>query len=172
MIDADQDGTITAKELEGAVAALKTLDKDGDGKITRDEARPQFGGPGGPGAFGRGGFGRGGENGQGREGGGPPTAESFVERLLERDANKDGKLDAEELGERGGRLLESGDANKDGVLDAEELKAAAARMMERFGGGRPGGGRPEGERPEGEEGREGGRRPQRPRPEAEEGDRI
>ena len=47
-IDADQDGEISAKELAGAVAALKKLDKNDDGKLAADELRPRFGGPGGP----------------------------------------------------------------------------------------------------------------------------
>ncbi|MFV0444579.1 MAG: EF-hand domain-containing protein [Planctomycetaceae bacterium] len=154
-IDTNKDGTISAQELDGAAAALKTLDKDGDGKITREEVRPQFGV-----------FGRGEGGGSGREGGGPPTPESFVNGMMERDANKDGKLSAEELGERGARMLAANDTNGDKQLDREELMKAAASMMERFRGGRSGGGRPDGEggnRPE-------GGRPQRPQ--AEGGDRI
>ena len=166
VIDADKDGNITPQELEGAVAALKTLDKDGDGVITRDEARPQFGG--------RGGFGGGFGGGPG-EGGDRPqfTPEGFVASMMERDADKDGKLSAEELGERGSRMLETSDTNGDKLLDAEELKAAAARMGERFRGGFGGrggeGGRPgaEGERPNGE----GGDRPRRPASDNDE-DRI
>ena len=46
-IDANHDGEISAKELAGAVAALEKLDKNADGKLARDELRPQFGGPGG-----------------------------------------------------------------------------------------------------------------------------
>ena len=62
-LDADQDGELSAKEIENAVAALKTLDKNKDGKLTEDELRPNFpeGGRGfggrGPGGFG----GRGGD---------------------------------------------------------------------------------------------------------------
>ncbi len=39
-LDADKDGTISADEMEGAGAALKTLDKNDDGKLTRDEMGP------------------------------------------------------------------------------------------------------------------------------------
>ena len=53
-LDADNDGVISAAELANAPAALKTLDKNGDGQLTEDELRPQFGGRGGQG--GNGGF--------------------------------------------------------------------------------------------------------------------
>jgi Ca2+-binding EF-hand superfamily protein len=167
-VDADKDGTISAKELEGAVAALKTLDKDNDGNITREEARPQFGGFGGPGGGGPGGPGGFGSR---EGGGGPPTAEGFVNSMLERDTNKDGKLSAEELGERGARMLnEETDTNGDKMLDKEELTKAAARMMERFRGGRPGGEGGGGRPPEGEGGGDRPRRP--PTEEGAGGDRI
>jgi hypothetical protein len=48
-LDANKDGEIDATELANATAALKTLDKNGDGKLTGDEIRPPRGdrGPGG-----------------------------------------------------------------------------------------------------------------------------
>ncbi|HOD83358.1 MAG: EF hand [Planctomycetes bacterium ADurb.Bin126] len=82
--DTDRDGTISAEEIANAVAVLKKLDTNGDGKITRDELplppRQQGGqgrgagqgqGPGpnagpGPGA----GPGQGGQGGPRRGGGG------------------------------------------------------------------------------------------------------
>lgn len=49
-LDADSDGEISAAEIANAAAALKKLDKNGDGKLTRDEFMGQRpGGPGGPG---------------------------------------------------------------------------------------------------------------------------
>ena len=53
-LDLNKDGTIDADELAKAAESLKKLDKNGDGKITEDEYRPQRpgggqGGPGGPG---------------------------------------------------------------------------------------------------------------------------
>lgn len=48
-LDADKDGKISAKEIANASAALKTLDKNGDGELTEDELRPAMGGRGGPG---------------------------------------------------------------------------------------------------------------------------
>lgn len=52
-LDANHDGVVDADEIANASAALKTLDKDGDGKLTMQELmgpRPQGGRhPGGPG---------------------------------------------------------------------------------------------------------------------------
>jgi hypothetical protein len=39
-LDADDDGEISASEIENAAAALKKLDKNGDGKLSADEFRP------------------------------------------------------------------------------------------------------------------------------------
>ena len=51
-LDANHDGVIDADEIANAPAALKKLDKNGDGKLTQDELRPPRpeGGPerGGP----------------------------------------------------------------------------------------------------------------------------
>ena len=50
-LDLDHNGTLDAEEIAKASESLKKLDKNGDGKITPDEHRPQRppGGPGGPG---------------------------------------------------------------------------------------------------------------------------
>ncbi|MCX6893131.1 MAG: hypothetical protein NTX51_16665 [Verrucomicrobia bacterium] len=46
-MDANSDGVIDADELANAPAALKTLDKNGDGQLTADEfLPPRRGGPG------------------------------------------------------------------------------------------------------------------------------
>jgi hypothetical protein len=39
-LDANHDGEIDASEINNAPAALRKLDKNGDGKLTRDELRP------------------------------------------------------------------------------------------------------------------------------------
>ncbi len=74
-LDADQDGTISAEEIKNAAAALRTLDKNKDGKLDQSELMPDmrggrgFGGPGGGGpGFG----GPGGGRGFGGPGGGGP----------------------------------------------------------------------------------------------------
>ncbi len=162
-LDADGDGEISASELKNAMAALKKLDKNKDGKLTRDEVRPNFG-PGGPG--GRGGFGggRGGERGSGQGGG----AQDFVSRIMQHDKNKDGKITKDELPERAQRMFDRLDANSDGAITKAELEKMAQRFGGGGGGGRGGafgggrGGR--GGRPGGE----GGNRPRRPqRPDSE-----
>lgn len=53
-MDADSDGELSAKEIEGAVAILKSLDSNGDGQLTPEEFDPdgsgrRGGGPGGAG---------------------------------------------------------------------------------------------------------------------------
>jgi len=123
VLDKDRNGTLSSEEIAGASAALKTLDKNGDGEITREEFRPTPGGPGG-----------------GSPGGGPGE---FITRLMENDKNKDGKLSKEELPERMQRVLERADTSGDGALDKAELDA----MAKRFTAGRGGQGGPGGERP-------------------------
>jgi Ca2+-binding EF-hand superfamily protein len=46
-LDANHDNVISAEEINNAAAALRTLDKNGDGKLTEDEIRPNFGARGG-----------------------------------------------------------------------------------------------------------------------------
>ncbi len=48
-LDADNDGTISADEIENAATALKKMDRNGDGSLSSDELRPTFRGRGGPG---------------------------------------------------------------------------------------------------------------------------
>ncbi|MBI5801542.1 MAG: hypothetical protein HZA92_12590 [Verrucomicrobia bacterium] len=157
-LDVNGDGIIDAKELAAAAAALKRLDKNGDGQLTEDEyrpARPQAGpgGQGGQGGFGgqRGSPGQGGgpgekggeprrPEGQPGGGGGPgdkPGADSdFITRLFQNDKNKDGKLTKDELPEAMQGIFERADVNRDGAIDRKEAEALAARMKQR--GGSPG----------------------------------
>ena len=147
-LDTNKDGEISAEEISAAVTSLKKLDKNSDGKLTRDELRPQFSGrPGGSG-------------GPGGPGGGRGLA-GFLERF---DENKDGKITKDELPERAQALLDRADTNKDGAIDKAELE----KLSEGFRGGRPGGegagpprkGRPK--RPDGD-----GARPKPKRPDTE-----
>jgi hypothetical protein len=108
-LDADGDGNLSEKEIKKAVAALKKLDKDKDGTVAAAELMPDFagfgpGGAGGPGGFGPGGpggFGPGGAGGAGGPGGfrgfAPPDPKDVVNRVMEFDVDKDGKLSRDEL---------------------------------------------------------------------------
>jgi len=143
-LDSDGDGTIAAAEIAKAAAALKVLDKNGDGKLTEDEVRPAFGGR------------RGG--GEGRRGGGDepgetaaPSAADMVKALMAFDKNGDGNLTRDEVPERMQGLFDRADADKNGILSAEEI-AKVAQPQPAVGRG-DGEGRGEGQG----EGRGGGR---------------
>jgi hypothetical protein len=141
-LDADGDGELSAKEIENATAALKTLDKDRNGKLTREEMYPA-------------------SERMGRLGQGPgANVEQTIRTLLAFDKDGDGKLSKAELPERLKVLMDRADANKDGFLDRNEL-TAYARGRDRGGpGAGPGG--PEGRGGEGPRRKdEGSRRDQR-----------
>jgi Ca2+-binding EF-hand superfamily protein len=147
-LDVNHDGKIDAAELANAPARLKTLDKNADGKLTRDEAGlpPGFGRPagppGGPGAGPGGRAGRGGDDARGGDAGRAgaaggddrnfevpipgPTADELLKVLLTFDKNKDGKLTKAEVPERQQGIFERGDTDKNGVLDAAELRKLTA----------------------------------------------
>ncbi len=151
-LDANGDGVIDAKELANAVAALKKLDKNGDGRITEDEYRPMRPGAGFGGSLGgkgQGGFG--GEPGgpEGRQGGGGPSSKGgaegdFVSRLFQNDKNNDGKITKAELPDSMQSIFERADTNKDGAIDRKEAEVLAERMKSRTGGQGQG---PDGKRP-------------------------
>ena len=44
-LDIDDDGDISADEIDAAPASLASLDDDGDGRLSRDELRPRQDGP-------------------------------------------------------------------------------------------------------------------------------
>ncbi|MCC7389169.1 MAG: hypothetical protein IT431_10415 [Phycisphaerales bacterium] len=80
----------------------------------------------------------GGGAGGGRQGG-PPDPQQFIDRMMENDANGDGKLSRDEVpGRFAERLFENNDANGDGFIDREELR----KVAESFGQFGPGGQRP------------------------------
>jgi len=136
-LDADHDGVISTAEIAAAPAALKSLDKNGDGKLTEDEVRPQMGGRGG----------RGDEPGETPG----PTSDEMVKTLMAFDKNGDGQLTRDELPERMHGLFDRADADKNGVLTAEEIRKAAQDAIAPAARGRdegPG----EGIRPGGREG--------------------
>jgi Ca2+-binding EF-hand superfamily protein len=130
-IDTNQDGILSAAEIAACVAELRKLDKNADGKLTRDEAgihMDQL-----PGRAG----GRGGAPGGGRGGeppeipAPPPSADDMTATFMRFDANNNGQLEKSELPERFQGLFERGDTNKDGILTKEEIVtlAQASRQM-------------------------------------------
>ena len=123
-LDADHDGVISAAEIANAAAALKSLDKNGDGKLTQDEVRPAMGG-------------RGGRGGRGDEPGDTPapTAEEMVAMLMAFDTNGDGQLTRDELPERMHGLFDRADTDKNVVLTADEIRVAARAAASPAGGG-------------------------------------
>lgn len=162
-LDANNDGVIDAKELANAVAVLKRLDKNNDGRLTDDEfrpTRPMGGGQGGQGGFGggpggqggqggfggpQGGFGQGGgqPKGPGQKGGfggdqpggqAPKGNDDFVSRLFQNDKNNDGKLTKAELPESLQSIFDTADTNRDGAIDRQEATALSDRMKARGGG--------------------------------------
>jgi Ca2+-binding EF-hand superfamily protein len=124
-LDANEDGELSAEEINNSVVALKKLDKNSDGKISAEELRPEMpegfmgrggaGGPGGPGGRGPGGP------------GGAGGAGNMVERMMGYDENKDGKLAKSELPERIQGRFEQMDTDKDGFLSKAEIEALPQR---------------------------------------------
>ncbi len=140
-LDADKDGALSADEIANAAAALKKLDKNGDGKVGRDEIRTELEKLRPPrreqGGFG-GGLRRGGQGGAA----GGFGRRSFLDRIMEHDKNADGKISARELPERMAGLMDRGDKNKDGFLEKSEIETLSQNLGNRNRGrGGPGGNR-------------------------------
>jgi hypothetical protein len=138
-LDLNGDGVLDSQEIDSAPASLAKLDKNSDGQITTDEARP-------PMMEGRGRGGRGGQE----ESAPTNMVEETVKTLMAFDANGDGKLSKSELPERFQGIFDRGDADKDGFLTPEEIRKMATAQTAASGG--PGGRGPEGGRGEGPRG--------------------
>jgi hypothetical protein len=110
--DADRDGELSEQEIDHAAEALARLDRNGDGRITREEMRPPK---------------REGEGERKRppredEPQGPPPGGRPVPPLVAAlDADKDGKISAAEI-DNAPESLKELDANGDGELTPEELR--------------------------------------------------
>lgn len=82
----------------------------------------------------------GGGRGAGARGGGGGDPAQIVDRMMQGDANGDGKLSREEMPERfAERMFDAADANGDGFIDREELAGWAASRRGRGGGAGPAG---------------------------------
>jgi Ca2+-binding EF-hand superfamily protein len=107
--DADGDGVISREEAKGhkLEAKFADLDRDGDGKLTREELKAMKGH-------------------RGKHGGGHKDPEARAAKLLAKfDTNGDGSISREEVGDHprlADRFAEA-DSDKDGKLSREELKA-------------------------------------------------
>jgi outer membrane protein assembly factor BamB len=132
-LDADQNREISADEINGSPAAIETMDKNQDAKISEDELRPEFGNRGGgPGGQNRpqgrregGPGGRGGRGGRG----GPGGMMRFMPVHAALDADESGAIDAAEIKDAAAALLKL-DRNTDGKLTEDEVRP-------QFGGGGP-----------------------------------
>lgn len=122
-LDADQDGSLSATEIENASKALAKLDKDGDGVLSAEELRPDFAAMAREGGF---------------PGGQPVAGQGMGKEMMarmfdQRDADKDGKLSGDEIPERMRENVARVDSNGDGAIDKSEMEKAMARMGERAG---------------------------------------
>ena len=97
-LDADHDGVISSSEIKYAPAALWTLDKNSDGRLTIEELLPD------------------------------PVTSWVAQLMSLMDSNGDGKISKEERSNKFGlqfrELLDRADRNKDGVVTEDELTDA------------------------------------------------
>ncbi|WP_442508530.1 hypothetical protein SH528x_000055 [Novipirellula sp. SH528] len=144
IFDADNDGELSAAEIDAAAVVLRKLDQNRDGRLTAEELRPSGpGGPGGPGGErgpggrqggpgqqGPGARGQGGPDGGGggRGGDSAQSDEAFANQVLAFDANKDGLLSQAELPEHMHHAFALADADKNGTLDQAERLVLASQF--------------------------------------------
>lgn len=140
VLDVDKDGTLSAAEIENAATVLLKLDRNGDGILSAEELRPDFGamvrdgqmadarprdGQPGPGA------------GAGPGAGSGRSPEMVARMFEQRDQNGDGKLSGDEIPPWMKESLARIDEDGDGSISKSELQKAMARMAERMGQGGP-----------------------------------
>jgi hypothetical protein len=119
-LDADTNHVISAQEIANAPKALLTLDKNGDGKLTRDEFIPQRpeGAPSG-------------QHPDGRKEFVPPIVAAL-------DTDGDGVISATEIA-NAATALATLDKNGDGQLSGDEIMPHPPGGRDRGGHGGPGG---------------------------------
>jgi Ca2+-binding EF-hand superfamily protein len=118
-LDSDHDGEISEAEIRNAPAALKTLDKNGDGRLTDDEVAPDF-----VRVFVAQGMLQFDTDGDGRiskEEVAAPKAAPFRATLIAADHDHDGYVTEEELI---AEVRLRADLNHDGVVTQQELQSA------------------------------------------------
>jgi Ca2+-binding EF-hand superfamily protein len=101
-LDLDGDGTISKAELRKAVVSLRKLDTDNDGALTAAEC--------GGGAAAGGGAAIAGND-----------ANQWLDRIMLKDKNRDGRLTADELDAGEIQMLQGADFNNDKAIDRQEL---------------------------------------------------
>ena len=128
-LDTDQDGVLSAGEIENSSKALLKLDRDGDGTLSPEELRPDPSKMGGMMGM------------VGGAAGGPmpgqPNPLMMMKMFENRDANGDGKLSGDEIPEQMQGRLKMIDQDGDGAVQKSEMERAASMMADR-GGQRPG----------------------------------
>ena len=113
-LDTDEDGAISADEIDAAPQSLASLDTDGDGRLSEGELRsPRRGGP---------------------IGGAARTPPEATAAFMAMDADGDGALAGAELSSQFQSLLARADADGDGAASEAEILA----LMTAEAGGAPG----------------------------------
>jgi len=112
LLDADGNGELSAEEIANASKVLLTLDKNSDGKLSRDELPA----PPPPGGIGD----------------GRAMLEQMARRLKEADKNGDGKIQKDEAPPPIAAIFDRADGNGDGALDETEVRQALERLRERI----------------------------------------
>jgi Ca2+-binding EF-hand superfamily protein len=113
-LDIDGDGVISKTELRKAMASLRKLDTDNDGNLTLAECSVADGAAGGAAVA---------KNDQAQ----------WLERIMAKDKNGDGRLTPDELTENERQMLQGADQNNDGAVDRQELMAMANNRNMRNG---------------------------------------
>ena len=112
-LDTDEDGAISAGEIDAAAESLASLDADGDGRLSAAELRPpRRGGPiGGP----------------------ARTPQEATAAFMAMDADGDGALAGAELSSQFQSLVSRADADGDGSATEAEILALMTSEAERPG---------------------------------------